>query len=378
MSTEIKPFRIDIAQADLDDLADRLARTRFTDPAPGETGADEDSPYGVPVSRVRRLVERWRNGYDWRAWEARLNAYPQFTTEIDGQTIHFLHVKSPEPDALPLIVTHGWPGTVVEFLNVIGPLTDSRAHGADPAQAFDLVIPSLPGFAFSGPTTDGGWGTERTAKAWVELMHRLGYERYGAIGNDGGSMVSPEVGRHDPEHVVGVHVTQVFSFPSGDPAEFEGMSPEELEGMQVLKWFWEEKGAFNQLQSQQPQSLAHALADSPAGLLGWMAQLIDDAQGDDFIITNVALHWLTGTAGSAIRFYYENAHAGQQQAEPTTVPLGLGQAKSGDFVSIRRFADRDHKNIVSWNTIDAVGHYTAHSAPSAYSGDVRAFFAKLA
>src|SRR6266540_3210849 len=368
MSTQITPFRIDIPQSALDDLADRLARTRFTDAAPD----DDSGTYGVPVSRVRRLVDYWRDEYDWRAWEARLNANPQFTTEIDGQTIHFLHVKSDRPDALPLIVTHGWPGTVVEFLDVIEPLTNPEDGG----QAFHLVIPSLPGFAFSSPMTEAGWGNARTAKAWAELMSRLGYERYGAIGNDGGSMVSPEVGRHDPEHVVGVHVTQVFSFPSGDPAEFEGMSPEELEGMQVLKWFWEEKGAFNQLQSQQPQSLAHALADSPAGLLGWMAQLIDDAQGDDFIITNVALHWLTGTAGSAIRFYYENAHAGQQQAEPTTVPLGLGQAKSGDFVSIRRFADRDHKNIVSWNTIDAVGHYTAHSAPSAYAGDVRAFFAK--
>src|SRR6266508_5016593 len=185
MSTEIKPFRIDIAQADLDDLADRLARTRFTDPAPGETGADEDSPYGVPVSRVRRLVERWRNGYDWRAWEARLNAYPQFTTEIDGQTIHFLHVKSPEPDALPLIVTHGWPGSIVEFLRLIDPLTNPRAHGGDAADAFHLVIPSIPGFGFSGPTTERGWGTHRTAKAWAELMKRLGYQRYGAHGNDG-------------------------------------------------------------------------------------------------------------------------------------------------------------------------------------------------
>ncbi len=368
MSTQITPFRIDIPQSALDDLADRLARTRFTDAAPD----DDSGTYGVPVSRVRRLVDYWRDEYDWRAWEARLNAYPQFTTEIDGQTIHFLHVKSDRPDALPLIVTHGWPGTVVEFLDVIEPLTNPEDGG----QAFHLVIPSLPGFAFSSPMTEAGWGNTRTAKAWAELMSRLGYERYGAIGNDGGSMVSPEVGRHDPEHVVGVHVTQVFSFPSGDPAEFEGMSAEELQGLEVLKWFWEEKGAFNTLHSQQPQTLAHALADSPAGLLAWNAQLLDPDEGDEFTITNVALHWLTGTAGSAIRYYYANAHA-EQPGEPTTVPLGLAMAKEGDFKSIRRFADRDHKNIVSWNTIDAVGHYTAHRAPAVYAADVRTFFGSL-
>ena len=368
-STEIMPFRIDIAQADLDDLADRLARTRFTDDAP--------DAYGVPLSEVRRLVERWRTGYDWRAWEARLNEHPQFTTEIDGQTIHFLHVKSPEPDALPLIVTHGWPGTVVEFLDVIGPLTDPRAHGFDPAVAFDLVIPSLPGFAWSGRTTEP-WGTARTARAWAELMRRLGYERYGAVGNDGGSMVSPELGRIDPEHVAGVHVTQVYSFPSGDPSEFEGMTPEELEGMQVLQWFWEEKGAFNVLHSQQPQTIAHALADSPAGLLGWLAQLLEHVD-DDFLLTNVAIHWLTGTAGSAIRYYYDDAKAPKPDGpvEPTTIPLGLAAARSGDFKSIRRFADRDHENIVAWTTVDADGHYLAHTASDAYAGEVRGFFAGL-
>ena len=368
MTTEIKPFRIDVPQADLDDLADRLARTRFTD--------DAAPAYGIGVGDVRRLVERWRSGYDWRAWEARLNEYRQFTTEIDGQTIHFLHVTSPEPDALPLVVTHGWPGSVVEFLDVIGPLTDPRAHGLDPAVAFHLVIPSLPGFAWSGPTSRP-WGTARTAKAWAELMSRLGYERYGAIGNDGGSMVSPEIGRIDPGHVVGAHVTQVFSFPSGDPSEFEGMTEDELEGMKILQWFWEEKGAFNVLHSQQPQTLAHALADSPAGLLAWNSQLMLDLD-DDFLITNVAVHWLTGTAGSAIRYYYDDAKADKPDpVEPTTVPLGLGASKAGDFKSIRRFADRDHKNIVSWNTLDGEGHYLAHTAPDAYAADVRQFFAGL-
>ncbi|GGO63908.1 epoxide hydrolase family protein [Nonomuraea cavernae] len=358
MSSDITPFRIEIPQADLDDLQTRLDLARFTDEFP--------DAYGVSVQRVRRLTEYWRNGYDWRAWEARLNACPQFTTDIDGQRIHFLHVRSAKPDALPLILTHGWPGSFVEFLDVIEPLSKD----------FHLVIPSLPGFCFSGPTTESGWGTVRTARAWAELMARLGYERYGAVGNDGGSMVSPEIGRLATSHVVGVHVTQIFSFPSGDPAELADLTEEEQAAMEVLRWFWEEAGAFNVLHSQQPQTLAHALADSPVGLLGWQAQLFDQELDDDFVLTNVALYWLTRTAGSAIRFYYENAKAAPPPAEPTTTPIGLASAK-GDFQSIRRFAERDHQNIAQWHTYETGGHYAAHLAPDVYAGDVRAFFSGL-
>ncbi|MEO3810346.1 epoxide hydrolase family protein [Sphaerisporangium sp. B11E5] len=358
MSPDITPFRIEIPQADLDDLRTRLNLARFTDEVP--------DAYGVSVKRVRRLVEYWRDGYDWRAWEARLNAYPQFTTDIDGQRIHYLHVRSAKPDALPLILTHGWPGSFVEFLDVIEPLSKD----------FHLVIPSLPGFCFSSPITESGWGTVRTARAWAELMARLGYERYGAVGNDGGSMVSPEIGRIATPNVVGVHVTQIFSFPSGDPAELADLTEEEQAAMRVLQWFWEEAGAFNILHSQQPQTLAHALADSPAGLLAWNAQLFDHDLDDDFVLTNVTLYWLTGTAGSSIRFYYENAKATPPPTEPTTTPLGLASAK-GDFQSIRRFADRDHRNIVQWHTYDTGGHYAAHVAPAVYANDVRAFFSTL-
>ncbi|NUT45767.1 MAG: epoxide hydrolase [Saccharothrix sp.] len=374
---DIRPYRIDISQEVLDDLKDRLDRTRWTDDAPGAEGE-----YGVDLGYVRRLVDHWRTGYDWRAWEARLNSYPQHVTEIDGQDVHFLHVRSPEPDAFPLVLTHGWPGSLVEFLELIGPLTDPRAHHGDPADAFHLVIPSIPGYALSGPTKDAGWDTTRVARAWAELMRRLGYERYGAHGNDGGSMVSPEVGRVDGEHVAGVHVTQIFSFPSGDPAEFEGMSEEDMAAMRVLQWFYEKKFSFNTLHSQQPQTLAHALADSPAGLLAWNAQLFtSDSMSakdldDDFVLTNVALYWLTNTAGSSIRFYYENAKA-QPPTEPTTVPLGLA-AFDGDFKSIRRFAERDHKNIVQWHTYDAPGgHYAAHLEPGLMADDIRGFFRAL-
>jgi pimeloyl-ACP methyl ester carboxylesterase len=372
---DIRPFRVEIPQQSLDDLRDRLSRVRWAPEIPGP--APED--YGVPLAWVQRLTEYWRDRYDWRAAEARLNAYPQFVTGVDGQDIHFLHVRSPEQGAFPLILTHGWPGSVVEFLDVIGPLTDPRAHGKDPSAAFDLVIPSLPGFGFSAPLADRGWSTRRTAAAWTELMRRLGYQRYGAAGNDAGSMISPEMGRLDPEHVTAVHVTQVFSFPSGDPAEFEGMSAEDGAALAKLQWFMDHKISFNQLHSQQPQTLAHALADSPAGLLGWNGQLMTpDAIGDkqldeDFIVTNTALYWLTNTGGSSIRFYYEDAH-GARQAEPTTVPLGVA-GFAGDFSGVRRFAERDHKNLVQWNMHpEPGGHYAAHLEPEVLADDIREFY----
>src|SRR5215216_5210097 len=354
----IKPFKVEIAQTELDDLQTRLARTRFTDEIPG-SGSD----YGVSLEWVKRMVEYWGSGYDWRPWESKLNAYPQFTTEIDGQNIHFIHVRSAEAEALPLVLTHGWPGTVVEYLDVIDELS----------QDFDLVIPSLPGFGFSGPTTERGWNRYRTARAWAELMKRLGYDRYGAVGNDAGSFVAPELGRVEPEHVIGVHVTQIFSFPTGNPAEFEGLTEDEQAALQHLQWFWENMGAFNKLQSQSPQTLAHALADSPAGLLGWMGQLI--ALDDDFALTNIMIHWLCGTAGSSMRFYYEDAKA-LNPTEPTTVPIGLA-GFANDFKSIRRFAERDHKNIAQWHTYNVGGHYAAHEVPDVLAKDIREFFNNL-
>jgi epoxide hydrolase len=364
----VQPFTIAIPQADLDDLRERLARTRWPDELPG-VGWN----YGVPLDYVKQLVAYWQTGYDWRAWEAKLNAYPQFTTEIDGQNIHLLHVRSPEPNAFPLILTHGWPGSVVEYLDIIGPLTNPRAHGGDPADAFHLVIPSLPGFGFSGPTYETGWNRYRTAKAWAALMARLGYARYGAVGNDAGSFVNPELGRIDPEHVVGVHVTQIFSFPSGDPAELADLTAEEQRELETLQWFYQNKMSFNTLMSQQPQTLAFALLDSPVGLLAWNGQLLGEDLDDDFALTNVMLYWLTGTAGSAARFYYEDAHATDRPTEPTTIPIGVA-AFGGDFSGIRRFAHRDHKNIVSWNVYDRGGHFAAHKVPDLLVGDVRGFF----
>src|ERR687896_654947 len=379
---EIRSFRIDITQADLDDLADRLARTRWTNELPPEErgGGVQTGPvppgweYGVPLDYVKNLVEYWQTGYDWRTWEARLNSYPQFTTEIDGQNIHFLHVRSPEPDATPLILTHGWPNSVVEYLGLVDPLTDPRAHGADPADAFDLVIPHLPGFGFSGPTTETGWDAQRTAEAWAELMKRLGYERYGAHGNDAGAIVAPLQGRLDPDHVIGVHVNQIFSFPSGDPAEFEGLTQEELQYLEFLQSFVE-RAVHDKVQEAQPQTIAHALADSPAGQLAWSGQLFGDALSPDEILTNVSIYWLTNTAASSARFYYEDKRA-EQPTEPTTGPIGLASF-AFDFRPIRRFAERDHANIVSWSEFDRGSHWAAHDAPDLLVSDIRQFFRRF-
>jgi epoxide hydrolase len=380
-SPEITPFRIDIPQTALDDLRDRLSRALWPDELPGAGDS-----YGQSAARVRNLAQYWLDEFDWRATEARLNSYPQFTTEIDGERIHFLHVRSSRPDATPLILTHGWPGSVAEYLDVIAPLTAPESAD-DPA--FHLVIPSMPGYGFSGPTHSAGWSRYRIARAWAVLMQRLGYDRYGAVGNDAGSMISPELGRIDGAHVIGVHVTQLFSFPSGDPAEFEGMSADDLAGMQHLQWFYENKFSFSTLHSQQPQTLAFALADSPAGLLAWNGQLFGESLDPEFILANVAIYWLTGTSASSMRLYYEDAHAGEAAevaaAGPTTAPTGLAMF-AGDFQSIRRFAERDHSNIVSWHSYggpapegqtDAAGHYAAHEATDVLVADIREFFRKL-
>ena len=378
----IKPFRVDIPQADLDDLRSRLSRVRWANELPPDQVTDgiQKGPvqpgweYGVPLSYVQRLAAYWRDGYDWRVWEARLNEHPQFTTEIDGQNIHFLHVRSPEPDATPLILTHGWPNSVFEYLDLIGPLTDPRAHGGEAADAFHVVIPHLPGFGFSGPTKAKGWNRYRIARAWAELMRRLGYDRYGAHGNDAGSFVAPELGRTDPSHVIGVHVTQLFSFPSGDPAEFEGMTPKEFEYLQFLQFFNDNMSGYAKLQESAPQNAAHALADSPTGQLAWSAQLLAGTS-DDHVLTNATLYWLTNTAASSARLYYEDNHA-EHPKEPTVAPTGLASF-AFDFTPLRRFADRDHSNIVSWNEYDRGSHWATQDAPDLLLSDLREFFRRF-
>lgn len=267
-NTQITPFRLDVPQSELDDLNARLDATRWPAALPGD-----DWDTGVPVAWLRGLAEYWRDGYDWRAQEREINRYPQFTTEIGGQRIHFLHVRSPEPDALPLVLTHGWPGSVVEFLDLIGPLSDPRAHGGDPADAFHLVIPSLPGFGLSGPVAEAGWDTARTARAWAELMRRLGYERYGARGGDIGAAVSPELGRVAPENTVGVHVNggpgpmPPLPLPEEELASLTGL---ERDRVARIEAFMQEEFGYIAIQSTRPQTLGYGLADSPVAQLGWI------------------------------------------------------------------------------------------------------------
>lgn len=349
----IQPFRIDVPDSELVELRERLERVRW---APEPRGGDDG--YGVSLAFVQRLVAYWREQYDWRLWEARLNAYPQFTTVIDGTTVHFLHVRSPEPDALPLVLSHGWPGSVAEYLDVIGPLSDPRGHGLDPSTAFDLVIPSLPGFGWSGPTPDTGWNPRRVARAWAVLMERLGYRRYGAAGNDWGSFISPEVGQAAPESVVGVHVTQVF--PAG-PGEVHN-------------------AAYGHVHAVVPQTLAHALADSPVGLLAWNSQCMPDLD-PDALLTHVTIHWLTGTAGSALRIYAEEDRQ-QPPSGPTTIPVGLPVPLAlaqfpHDWPSDRGLAEAQGARIVSWNVYDRGGHYAAHQAPDLLVRDMREFFSRV-
>jgi epoxide hydrolase len=382
---EIRPFRIDIPQQDLDDLQNRLARTRLPDELPG-VGWD----YGAPLGYVQELAEYWRTGYDWRIWEAKLNSYPQFTTAIDAQNIHFLHVRSSEPDALPLILTHGWPGSVAEFMEIIGPLTDPRAHGGDPADAFHVVAPSLPGFGLSGPTRQAGWTEQRVAEAWAELMRRLGYERYGAQGGDVGAGVSPNVGRVAPDKVVGVHVNAAtvgfMPFPPLEESELEELSDIEKARVERIGQFMGDMFGYAQIQSTRPQTLAYGLTDSPVGQLAWIVEkfkewthpragLPEDSVDRDHMLTNVMLYWLTATAGSSARIYYEGAHAGGWGApERSTVPTGV--AVFSEDISIRRYAEREH-NIVHWTDFDRGGHFAAMEEPDLLVGDVRTFFRGL-
>jgi epoxide hydrolase len=377
----ISPFRVDIPQADLDDLADRLTRTRWSAQSEG-AGWD----YGVPVGYLRELVEYWRTSYDWRAAEAELNALPQYTTEIDGATVHFCPVRSPEPDALPLILTHGWPGSIVEFLDVVGPLTDPAAHGGDRADAFHVVIPSVPGFGLSGPTPGTGWGVPRVATAWAELMRRLGYRRYGAQGGDFGSLISRTLGIHAPDAVVGVHINFLLTFPSGDPAEMAALTPAELDRVDKLERFNQELSGYAQVQTQRPHTVSHAFADSPAGQLAWIvekfkewshrASVPEDAVNRDRILTDTMLYWLTNTAASAARLYKDSATAfGLPRV--LTVPLGVAVFPGEVAPPIRRFAERTNPNILSWTEFDAGGHFAALEAPGPLTADIRQFFRPL-
>ncbi|MGH8794814.1 MAG: epoxide hydrolase family protein, partial [Stackebrandtia sp.] len=270
-NAEIRPFLLDVPQSELDDLDARLAAARW----PAEA-SDQGWSHGAPVAYLKDLVDYWRRGYDWRAQEARFNAHPQFSTEIDGENVYFLHVRSPEPGALPLIVSHGWPSSPAEFLDVIAPLTDPRSHGGDPSQAFHLVIPSPPGYGLSGPTRRLGWGSSRVARAWAELMRRLGYDRYGACGSEWGTWISRELGAVAPDSVLGVHGCGFVSWPSGREDELDGLDDVERERLAFAEHYMNRLYGYKLIQSSRPQAIACGLTDSPAGLAAWTASVYKD------------------------------------------------------------------------------------------------------
>ncbi|TVT44749.1 epoxide hydrolase 1 [Amycolatopsis rhizosphaerae] len=366
----IEPFRVDIPQSQLDDLHARLDLTRWPDQLPG-TGWD----YGVPLGYLRDLTGYWRHSYDWRRHERRLNTFPQFTTRIDGQEIHFLHVRSAREDALPLIITHGWPGSVAEFLELIEPLS----------RDFHLVLPSIPGYGFSGPTTETGWNVERIARAWAELMRRLGYRRYGAQGGDWGSLISLELGRVAPEEVAGVHVTMLSTVPSGDPAEVADLSERDRQRLGGRERYLRELSGYMKIQSTRPQTLAYALHDSPVGQLAWIVdcfqrwtdtpELPEGAVDRDQLLTNVMIYWLTGTAGSSARLYKEPTMVWGRQ-EPLPVPLGVAVFPKEISPPIRSLAERRFP-VVHWTEFDRGGHFAAMEEPDLLAEDVRTFFQSL-
>ena len=359
-----RPFAVRLAQARLDELRDRLAHTRWPDELPGVGWSS-----GTPLAEGKALVEYWRTDYDWREQEARLSELPHHITAIDGADVHFIHARSGEPDALALLLTHGWPGTVAEFLDTVDRLTDPRGHGADPEDAFHVVVASIPGYGFSGPTRDIGWDSRRVARAFAELVERLGYERYGAHGGDRGAIVTREFGLQRPDRVIGAHVLHSFALPTGDPAELERLGANDLAALEIAERWHRERSGYANVQSMRPQTLACALADSPAGQLAWYLDLYAGfgrnagALDPDHILTNATIHWLTGTAGSAARLYHEDARSRTGgDEERSTVPTGVAVFARADFRTIRPLAERANR-IVHRSEFDAGGHIAAMEVP---------------
>jgi pimeloyl-ACP methyl ester carboxylesterase len=383
MSSDITPFLIQVPQVELDDLRERLRRTRWPDELAGVGWSR-----GVPLGYLKNLAEYWRTSYDWRAQEAQLNELAQFITVIGDQTLHFVEVRSPEPNALALLLIHGWPGSFVEFSKVIGPLTDPRSHGADPKNAFHVVAPSIPGHGFSIPLSGPGRTHRRNAETYKELMSRLGYTFYGVQGGDHGAFEAPEVAKADPDRVVGVHMNALLTFPSGDTAELSNLTEGESDRLRRLKEFNQEQMGYIHQQGTRPQTLAYALTDSPVGQLAWIfekfkewtdpaIELPEHAVDRDLLLTDVSLYWFTRTAGPSAQLYYETSHDPSAWApnERGVVPTGVAVFTPHD-ISIRRLAERDH-NIVHWTEFDRGGHFPAMERPDLLVNDVRAFFERF-
>jgi pimeloyl-ACP methyl ester carboxylesterase len=387
--TEVSPFRVDMPDEAIADLRRRIAATRLPSK---ELVADRSQ--GVQLATIQELARYWATDYDWRACEARLNALPQFTTEIDGADIHFIHVRSRNADALPLIITHGWPGSVIELLEVVGPLTDPTAHGGRAEDAFDLVLPSLPGYGFSGEPAEVGWNPGRMAQAWAELMRRLGYTRYVAQGGDVGASVTDAMGRQAPEGLVGIHMNLLVTALAGpQPAETE----QERAAADALAAFRASGFGYFLEQATRPQTIGYALLDSPVALAAWMLDHDTDAyykisrafvdgqpSGNltrDHILDNITVYWLTGTGASAARSYWESGRAqalAAGQAPPeVSLPVGFTTFPGEIFRAPRSWVEKAYPNLTYFNQVDRGGHFAAWEEPELFTTEIRAAFRSL-
>jgi len=384
----MRTFRIDIPAADVEDLHRRLDATRW----PREV-AGAGWTRGVPVEYLTQLTDYWRTKFDWRAAEAEINSHPQFRTEIDGVDVHFLHVRSPEPSAVPLILTHGWPSSFVEFLDVIGPLTDPARYGGDPGDAFHVVIPSIPGYGFSAAPTDAGWDVPRVARAWAELMSRLGYDRYVAQGGDWGKVISLRLAQADPEHVLGVHLNMLVTFPPDTPDAFDGLDQRDLGRLQRAGWFQQDGLGWAKIQSTRPQTLAYGLTDSPAGQLAWIVEKFwewtdspaspEDAVHRDRLLTNASVYWFTATAGPSAQLYFESTHTDADFVGtwagpwPVAAPVAVAVFPHDATPPIRRFAEGILPTLSRWTEFDKGGHFAALEQPGPLVEDIREFSRSL-
>ena len=378
VTDEILPFTIDTPQDQLDDLRRRLEHTRWPE-AETVHGTDDPWQQGIPLQVTQDLTRYWLEQYDWRTVESVLNGYPQFRTEIDGLGIHFLHVRSPEPDALPVIMTHGWPGSVVEFLKVIGPLTDPVAHGGDAADAFHLVIPSLPGYGWSDKPDQPGWNIPRIGAAWEQLMLRLGYERFGAQGGDWGSMVTAAIGLNHTEHLAGIHMNMPIVIPL-TPAE--EMTPAETAAVANFEHYQNWEAGYSTQQSTRPQTIGYGLADSPVGQMAWIVEKFwawTDCDGDprnaivpDELLDNVMVYWLTNSAASSARLYWESFK--DIDLRNIDVPVGCSIFPHEIFRTSERWAEGRFSDLRHFNELDRGGHFAAFEQPDLFVTELRDAF----
>jgi microsomal epoxide hydrolase len=382
MSEEIRTFRCEVSDGVLADLKDRLTRTRWPDQLP-DAGWD----YGTEKSFMQSLCEHWRDRFDWRAAEARFNAFPQFMTEINGEQLHFYHTRSPEPDALPLIITHGYPGSVAEFLDIIGPLSDPARYGGNPRDAFHVVAPSIPGYGFSGPTRHKGFTSLKAADINIRLMELLGYDRYFAQGGDWGSAISTATAIKHPERVIGLHVNMILGFPPDPANPLQGLNETERKAQAWKAQYNAHETGYIAIQSTKPQSLAYGMTDSPSGLAAWVVEKFqrwsdcgDDVERSftkDQLLENIMLYWITGTINSAMRLYYEAHGPGRSTgnffATGVQVPAGLANYPGEIAPTPRLWAEQVYKNIVRWSDMPKGGHFAAFEQPQAFVEDLRAF-----